>query len=75
MSDEKRTDPASWGDGYRAGYADAVRDATDHLRMVADWCERHGFQARARATRSSMQRVDDLAVPKEEPAGGEETGR
>lgn len=60
MSDEPKPDPRSWGDGYREGYAAAVRDASEHLHALADWCQRHGFGARARHTDSAARRVSQM---------------
>lgn len=68
MSDERlweeslpEPNPASWGDGYRAGYAQAMADARARLLEVAEWCAQNGFSARARHTRSAAMRVRDEA--------------
>lgn len=67
--DESKPDPRSWGDGYRAGYEQALQDAAAKLVDVADWCRSHGFDARARHTTSAAQRV--LLTGRDTPSSGE----
>ena len=70
MSDRK-IEPGSWGEGYRAGYAQALADARGRLLEVAEWCERNGFASRARLTQSAAARVGDITS--ELPGGEQET--
>lgn len=59
MSDRK-IEPCSWGEGYRAGYAQALEDARARLLDVAGWCARNGFASRARIVQSDAARVGQL---------------
>ena len=56
-----RPDLGAWGDGYREGYAQALKDAEKMLRDVAEWCRQNGFDARARHTDSAAARVAGLS--------------
>lgn len=74
MSDHD-IDPGSWGEGYRAGYAQALADARARLLDVAEWCERNGFASRARLTRSNASRIvqdDDTTAPAAKGGNGHE---
>lgn len=64
MSDRK-IEPGSWGEGYRAGYAQALEDARLRLIEVAEWCGRNGFASRARIVQSDARRVGEMATNEE----------